>query len=65
MSKLEITSNYPAGSFDLTYAGKHYVVTQSVKQWVMTNGGETLRLGMGSLYWTTALRRAIEQIEDR
>ena len=65
MPKLQVTSDEPHTGFNLVWGGKSFVVVRSVKEWRMIGNNADVRLGRDSLHWTTALDRAIEQIERR
>jgi hypothetical protein len=47
--KLEVRSNHPRTSFDLTYDGTQCIVRNVGSRWEMSHNGEITRLRMGSL----------------
>ncbi len=62
MSQLKVTSDNPEISFDLHWgqAAAHVMRNDG---WEIIRARRAERLGMKSLHWTSALRRAVERME--
>ncbi len=62
-TKLTVTSDDLTKSFELVYDAKEVVVRRNSAWEIFSENAHPFRLGMPTLHWTSALRRAIDEIE--